>query len=158
MPSKEAQIHILWWFCHTKLLLGCFGSQPQASRTSGVAMELQYCMYFVLALTLWAAAHYFSSHAKSAVMNVHTCCCFLCLPRRCWNMNDSKAVQDIFHKTAFSPQNHSIKCHLPRRGTYGKVNAMLLCSFVRFIWKLLSRSPVKQMSGEETDFIWQNWH
>lgn len=65
-------------------------------------------------------------------MNVRTCCCFLCLPHGCWNTNDWKVVQDIFHKTVFSPQNHSIKCHLCRGVTCGKVNAVLLCNFTHF--------------------------
>lgn len=117
-----------------------------------VSVALQHCIHCVLIVTHRTETHYFSSRAKSTVMNVHTCCCFLCLPRCCWNMNDWKAVQDIFHKTVFSPQTHSVKCHLCRRVTYGKVNAVLLCFFTHFYLEITFPPSGKKLSGEEIDF------
>lgn len=102
------------------------------------SVELHYCMYFCSGSHSLTWNTFFLSHAKFAVMNVHTCCCFLCPPSCCWNMNDSKAVQDVFHRTVFSPQNHSIKCHLRRRLTCGEVNAVLLCNFAHFYLEITS--------------------
>lgn len=127
-PIKDMGIHTPQWFCHTKLLLRRFHRQPQAHQRQPCSSGAAVLWYFVLAVTHRAQTHYFSSHAKSTGMNVHTCCCFLCLPCCCWNMNDSKAVRRIFHEARSFSQNQSIKCHLSRRVTYGEVNAVLLCN------------------------------
>lgn len=150
---KDTLIHIPWWFCHS-------GPPPPPPTYTHTHRALSRQTVCILSWQPTELKHItFCSLAKSTVMNLHTCCCFLSSPAAdAKNISDSEAVQDIFHRADFPPQNHSIKCHLCPKGTYGEANAVLLYNLTHFYLEITSSALHWRKCQGETDFILPNWH